>query len=240
MHIALHVRNAHFNRIEPRPFAVTALPGRYASRVKQHSRPDGRRPANDGPKAAARNRDALITAARAVYAAYGLEVPLSAIARRAGVGQGVLYRHFPDRAALATAVLEENVRQIERAAEAENATLPDVLGVVTWHLTESAAFIGLLHSGEAGRPGGTDPSGEAGSRTDIRTHALSLSERVETRLREHLPDGHRLGADNDLMLAVAMVSGAVDGPTREERERRALAAWRLLGVEVGPVRPFDG
>jgi hypothetical protein len=40
------------------------------------------------------------------------------------------------------------------------------------------------------------------------------------------------------MLAVGMVSGAVCGPTREQRERRALAAWRLLGVEVGPVRPF--
>lgn len=42
------------------------------------------------------------------------------------------------------------------------------------------------------------------------------------------------------MLAVAMVSGAVTGPTREDRERRALEAWALLGVEVGPVRPFPG
>lgn len=40
------------------------------------------------------------------------------------------------------------------------------------------------------------------------------------------------------MIAVAMVSGAVTGPAREQRERRARAAWRLLGVEVGPVRPF--
>ncbi|MFC7470366.1 hypothetical protein ACFQVA_26605 [Actinomadura keratinilytica] len=42
------------------------------------------------------------------------------------------------------------------------------------------------------------------------------------------------------MLAVAMVSGAVTGPTRADRERRALEAWALLGVEVGPVRPFPG
>lgn len=188
--------------------------------------PDKRRPANDGPKAAARNRAALVTAAREVYAEHGLDAPLSAIARRAGVGQGVLYRHFPDRAAVATAVLEENVRQVERAATAEDATLASVLGVMTWHLTESAAFIGLLHAAEAGSP------------SHIRAHALAQSERVERGLRGHLPDGHRLGAD--LMLAVAMVSGAVAGPTREERERRALAAWRLLGVEVGPVRPFDG
>src|SRR6478736_7135756 len=74
----------------------------------------------------------------------------------------------------------------------------------------------------------------------IRAHASMLSERVERSLRGRLPDGHRLGAADDLMLAVAMVTGAVTGPTREERERRALAAWRLLGVEVGPVRPYEG
>ncbi|MEU8625013.1 helix-turn-helix domain-containing protein [Streptomyces sp. NPDC048669] len=196
--------------------------------MTQHSVPDERRPANDGPKAAARNRAALITAAREIYAEHGLDAALSAIARRAGVGQGVLYRHFPDRTALAAAVLEENVRQVEQASAAENATLADVLGVLTWHLTESAAFIGLLHADHAG------------DRSRIGAHALALSERVERVLRGHLPDGHRLGAADDLMLTVAMVSGAITGPTPEERGRRALAAWRLLGVQVGPVRPFDG
>ncbi|MGW0788798.1 TetR/AcrR family transcriptional regulator [Streptomyces sp. NPDC002911] len=196
--------------------------------MMQHPVPDERRPANDGPKAAARNRAALVAAAREILSADGLNAPLSAIARRAGVGQGVLYRHFPDRGALAAAVLEENVRQIEQAAAAEDATLAEVLGVVTWHATESAAFIGLMHADGAG------------SRSDLRAHASVLSERVERSLRGWLPDGHRLGAADDLMLAIAMVSGAVTGPTREERERRALAAWRLLGVEVGPVQPYDG
>ncbi|WP_345643949.1 helix-turn-helix domain-containing protein [Streptomyces tremellae] len=187
----------------------------------------GRRAANGGPKAAARNRAAVVAAAREIFAAQGLEAPLSAIARRAGVGQGVLYRHFPDRTAAVAAVLEENVRQIEQAAEAEGATLAGVLGVLTWHLAESAAFIGLLH---------TD---QAGSRSDVRAHALALSERVQRSLRAHLTRDHRLSA-GDLELAVAMVSATATGPTHQERERRALAAWRLLGVEVGPVRPFDG
>ncbi|WP_435808554.1 TetR/AcrR family transcriptional regulator [Streptomyces microflavus] len=188
---------------------------------------EGRRPANDGPKAAARNRAALVTAAREIFAEHGLEAPLSAIARRARVGQGVLYRHFPDRAALVSAVLEENVRQIEQAADAEDATLPGLLGVLTWHLAESAAFIGLLHSDRAG------------DRSAVRAHSSALSERVQLGLRAHLPQDHPLTAD-DLELAVAMVSAAVIGPTREERVRRALAAWRLLGVEVGPVLPFGG
>ncbi|MFC8595222.1 TetR family transcriptional regulator [Streptomyces atroolivaceus] len=190
--------------------------------------PPERRPANHGPKAAARNRDALIVAAREIFASHGLDAPLSAIARRAGVGQGVLYRHFPDRSAVAIAVLEENVRQVEQAAEAEGAHFADVLGVLTWHLTESAAFLGLLHSNGA--------SGHS----DALAHALVLSGRVESALRQHLPMRHRLGAANDLMLAVAMVSGATSGPTREVRELRARAAWRLLDVEVGPVQPFEG
>lgn len=187
---------------------------------------DTRRPASGGPKAAARNRAALIAAAREVYAEQGLDAPLSAIARRAGVGQGVLYRHFPDRAAVATAVLEENVHQIEQAAQ-ESADLATVLGVLTWHLTESAAFISLLHADAAGS-GSTAPA-----------YALALSRRVEHALLRHLPQGHPLAAEpGDLMIAVGMVSGAVTGPGRERREHRARAAWRLLGVEVGPVRPF--
>ncbi|WP_030544147.1 TetR/AcrR family transcriptional regulator [Streptomyces albus] len=197
--------------------------------MTEHPIPAERRPANEGRKAAARNRAALIAAARDICAEQGLEAPLSAIARRAGVGQGVLYRHFPDRAAVVTAVLEENVRQIEQAAAAEDADLARVLGVLTWHLAESAAFIGILHADAAG--------GHSG----IPAYAEALSERVERALRRHLPDGHRLAAEaDDLMIAVAMVSGAVTGPDRVRREHRALAAWRLLGAEVGPVRPAGG
>ncbi len=199
--------------------------------MTQHLTPVGRRPANRGPRAAAGNRAALVDAAREIFTTDGLDAPLSRIARRAGVGQGVLYRHFPDRHAIAAAVLEENVRQVEQAAAAQDARLDGVLGVLTWHLTQSAAFIGLLHAD--GANGG--PS--------VAAFARDLSERVERALRRCLRDGHRLGAPerpDDLMLAVAMVSGAVTGPTREEREERALAGWRLLGVTVGPVRPFEG
>ncbi|ROQ66461.1 TetR family transcriptional regulator [Streptomyces sp. 840.1] len=196
--------------------------------MTEHTGQEGRRPTNDGPKAAARNRAALVAAAREIFSEHGLEAPLSAVARRAGVGQGVLYRHFPDRTAAVAAVLEENVRQVEQAADTEGVTFADVLGVLTWHLAESAAFIGLLHAVRAG------------DRSGIRAHALTLSARVESALRRHLPAGHRLGAGDDLVLSVAMVSAAVTGATREERERRALAAWRLLGVEVAAVRPYGG
>lgn len=182
---------------------------------------------NQGPRAAARNRAALVAAAREVYAELGLDAPMAEIARRAYVGQGSLYRHFPDRDAVVATVLEENVLQVEQAAAADGATLADVLAVLTWHLVESAAFIGLLRAEYA-----TVRREELG-------RAGELGERVERALRGELRDRGPLPAGS-LMLAVAMVSGAVTGPTREDRERRALEAWALLGVEVGPVRPFPG
>lgn len=65
---------------------------------------------------ARRNRALIIEAAREVFAGAGLGAPLDAVARRAGVGRGTLYRHFPDRYALAVAIFEDNVRDIERLA----------------------------------------------------------------------------------------------------------------------------
>ena len=54
---------------------------------------------------AVRNRQKIVTEARESFAAHGLEVSLDAIAKRAGVGAGTLYRHFPDRHALMAEVL---------------------------------------------------------------------------------------------------------------------------------------
>lgn len=76
------------------------------------------RPANRGPAAAATNRAALIDAARTLFAIRGYQVPLSAVAKHAGVGQGVLYRHFPTRLDLALAVFEENFAVLETLATA--------------------------------------------------------------------------------------------------------------------------
>lgn len=69
---------------------------------------------NRGPAAAAENRAAIIAAARRLFAEEGYRVPLSAIGKAAGVGQGVLYRHFRNRLALAFAVFGENYAELER------------------------------------------------------------------------------------------------------------------------------
>lgn len=76
---------------------------------------------NRGPAAAPENRRAILAAARRLFAERGYRVPLSAIAREAGVGQGVLYRHFPTRLDLAHTVFEANFAALETIAAAEDA-----------------------------------------------------------------------------------------------------------------------
>ncbi|MFJ8075339.1 TetR/AcrR family transcriptional regulator [Streptomyces sp. NPDC096176] len=49
---------------------------------------------------ALRNRERIVSAAREMFVEFGPDVPLDEIARRAGIGNATLYRHFPDRAVL--------------------------------------------------------------------------------------------------------------------------------------------
>lgn len=67
---------------------------------------------------AARNRDAILQAAREVFAEQGLEAPLDEIARRAGTGNATLYRRFPTRAELVAAVFAERMAEHVDAVEA--------------------------------------------------------------------------------------------------------------------------
>jgi AcrR family transcriptional regulator len=65
---------------------------------------------------AQRNRDSLLEAAKAAFAEAGPEASLDEIARRAGVGIGTLYRHFPTRDAVVEAVYRRAVQQLADAA----------------------------------------------------------------------------------------------------------------------------
>ena len=75
------------------------------------------RPARPLRRDARRNRGAILAAARQVFCDHGLEAPLEEIARRAGVGIGTLYRHFPSRVELLDAVLADTVQAHVDAAE---------------------------------------------------------------------------------------------------------------------------
>src|SRR6266850_833298 len=64
-----------------------------------------------------RNRERVLEAAKAVFSAGGPDASLEAVARRAGVGIGTLYRHFPTREALFEAVYRREVQQLSELAE---------------------------------------------------------------------------------------------------------------------------
>jgi AcrR family transcriptional regulator len=61
---------------------------------------------------ARRSRAKLLTAATAAFAENGADAPLDDIARRAGVGIGTLYRHFPTRLDLQAAVFRSQVQSV--------------------------------------------------------------------------------------------------------------------------------
>ena len=67
---------------------------------------------------AARNRQAIVEAARAVFAEQGLDAPLDEIAKRAGTGNATLYRRFPQRADLVAAVFADRMAEHVAAVEA--------------------------------------------------------------------------------------------------------------------------
>src|ERR1700690_4520992 len=79
-----------------------------------------RRPRAD----AVRNRERVLEAAKIVFSAGGPEASLEAVARRAGVGIGTLYRHFPTREALFEAVYRREVDELAALGEAPDADPP--------------------------------------------------------------------------------------------------------------------
>ncbi len=65
---------------------------------------------------ARRNRDRILDAAAEVFATQGLAVPVDEVARRAGVGVGTLYRHFPTKEALYEAIVLSRVERLSQRA----------------------------------------------------------------------------------------------------------------------------
>src|SRR5690242_18254064 len=66
---------------------------------------------------AARNRSQIVEAARDLFRTRGIDVPLSTVARRAGVGVATLFRRFPTREALVNEVFAEQIVRCEAVLE---------------------------------------------------------------------------------------------------------------------------
>jgi AcrR family transcriptional regulator len=103
---------------------------------------------------AQRNIDSLLEAAKAVFGTSGVDAPAKEIADLAGVGVGTLYRHFPQRSDLVTAVFQREVDACADAAPALTAAYEPGAALARWlhRYTEFVAtkrgLAKALHSGD--------------------------------------------------------------------------------------------
>ena len=95
---------------------------------------------------ARRNYERLLAQARIAFAEHGTGASLEEVARGAGVGIGTLYRHFPNRHALMSAVFEEAVSELlDRSRALLDAPQP-CTALVTWLreiITHAGEYRGL-------------------------------------------------------------------------------------------------
>lgn len=96
---------------------------------------------------ARRNRRAILRVADEAFAQGSEIVSLEEIARRAGLGRATVYRHFPDRKTLATAVAEQQLGALRRAvgaADEERCSFRELLHAVLSAQVSSRPLIHLF------------------------------------------------------------------------------------------------
>jgi AcrR family transcriptional regulator len=174
---------------------------------------------------ARRNYEALVTAARDVFTADGTSAPLEAVAERAGVGIGTLYRHFPTRQALLEAVYVDEVDAIARAADDLSALPPwDALSqwlhrYVGFAATKRALTEALIAEGP-----------ESDVMFTCRTAILSAG----TALLERAQQAGVVRADADFMDVARMVSGIAVVATTDPEQKERMLQLALDGLRYRP------
>ncbi|WP_030902422.1 TetR/AcrR family transcriptional regulator [Streptomyces sp. NRRL F-5126] len=187
-------------------------------------------PARPLRKDARRNRENLLSAARAAFTAADDTVPLENIARDAGVGIGTLYRHFPTREALVEAVYAAELDDVTTSAGALLEEHPPDVALRAW-TDRYAQFVatkrGMVDTLRAGWASG-------------RIATPTTRERVTAAIATILEAGAREGtlrADVEaedvttMLLGVFLATAAGDSLDRTKR---------LLDLVVDAVRPRPG
>ena len=83
---------------------------------------------------AKRNRERILEVAKEVFTCDGADASLDDIARRSGIGNATLYRHFPTRDALIEAVFRSEVEKLAAAEQRFAATMPLLEALRAWML----------------------------------------------------------------------------------------------------------
>lgn len=180
--------------------------------------------ANRGPGAGPENRRAIIAAAREIFAESGLQAPFNAVAKKAGVGQGSLYRHFPDRVALALAVFDENFDALEASVASPDTTLDDLIDDIIDLAAVSTALIDLIwqHQHE-------ERVAHLTTRLAGVVGTVVARERAAGRLGDHV-------TDDDVLLAITMLTDLLSRADAAERRPLADRAWAIFRRSFAPSR----
>lgn len=97
-------------------------------------KPSSPSPAHKPRADAARNRERILEIAKEVFTRDGAAASLDDIARRAGVGNATLYRHFPTRGSLIEAVYRSEVEKLAAAEQRFANTMPPLKALRAWML----------------------------------------------------------------------------------------------------------
>lgn len=132
---------------------------------------------NDRPRRAdaRRNREKVLTAAGAAFAECGLDAQVEDIARRAGVGVGTVYRHFPTKDVLVEALAEAHFGQLADLVESAVEQIGDPWQIFTDTIWKAAAHaVADIASCEiiAGHPRAVDLASASRMRLDEASGAL--------------------------------------------------------------------
>ena len=178
---------------------------------------------------ARRNRDRIVEVARDLFREQGYDASLDEVARRAGVGPGTLYRHFPRRDDLLDAIMQSWLDGVNEAADkalAHEGSPRELL--VAWF----EAYVALISLHKGGPAKITSALGDEASPIHTKCQALTgATERVLARLRQEgaLRDGVDAVQAARLVGGVATVADSGDLDPSVVRPLLEVVADGLLG-----------
>jgi AcrR family transcriptional regulator len=156
--------------------------------------------------------------ARTVLAEDGVDASLRDVARRAGVGIGTLYRHFPTREALVQAVLSDRLAALAGAAD-ESLSAPSPGEALAGWLRRFAAGSGAFH----GLPG-TVLAALHDDRSELHASCVAMHESASRLLARAQEAGEvRTDVDAEDLLTAAAAIGWAAQYSGTERATRILA-----------------
>lgn len=178
---------------------------------------------------ARRNRDHLLRVAADAFATEGLSVPLDEIARRAGLGPGTLYRHFPTKEALFEAVVHERLRSLLDEARTR-ATSPDPAQALF-------GFIGRLVAEAGSKQDLVDALTSAGVdiAETVRATGASLRDAIGQLLTRAQQAG-AIRADVTLPDLMGLIAGTMTGsraPSAKQADTGRMLAVLFDGLRAG-------